>query len=99
MKLTDHTVPLTIWQVLIRKRKLFENAETCLEKLVKSLWVNLFLAVFSHLKPLCGSRQGVKEDSEKPGKYVEIPYHESLLAELALSHAVHDFCIIGNYNT
>merc|ERR1711963_869715 len=27
--------------------------------------------------------------------YVEIPYHESFLAELALSHSVHDFCIIG----
>ena len=72
--------------------------KSILEKLVKVHQVNLFLAVFSHLKPLCGSRQGVKEDSEKPGKYVEIAYHESLLAELALSHAVHDFCIIGNYN-
>jgi hypothetical protein len=44
----SYFVPLTIWHVLIRKRKQFENAETCLEKLVKSLLVNLFLAVFSH---------------------------------------------------
>lgn len=27
--------------------------------------------------------------------YVETTYHESLLAELLLSHAVHDFCVIG----
>ena len=66
---------------------------------MKARQVYLILAGFSHLKPLCDSRQDVKEASEKQGKYVEIAYHESLLAELALSHAVHDFCIIGNYNT
>jgi hypothetical protein len=73
--------------------------KSILEKFVKAHQVNLILAGFSHLKPLCGSRHDVKEASEKQGKYVEIAYHESLLAELALSHAVHDFCIIGNYNT
>ena len=31
---------------------LCEYAETCLEKVVKPLQVNLFLAVFSHLEPL-----------------------------------------------
>ena len=36
-----------------RKRKLCEFAETCLEKLVKSRWANLFPASFSQLEPLC----------------------------------------------
>ena len=36
-----------------RKRKLCESAETSLEKFVKSLQENLFLAGFSHMKPLC----------------------------------------------
>ena len=31
----------------------------------------------------------------RDGKYVETGYHESFLAELLLSHAVHDFCVIG----
>ena len=35
-----------------QKRKLFESAETCLEKLVKSLWVYFFSAGFSLLEPL-----------------------------------------------
>ena len=62
--------------------------------------VDVLVGNQSHRLPVpVGTRQDVKEASEKRGKYVEIPYHESLLAELALSHAVHDFCIIGNYNT
>jgi hypothetical protein len=28
-------------------------AETCMEKLVKSLWMNFFSAVFRHSEPLC----------------------------------------------
>ena len=36
-----------------RKRKLCKFAETWTEKLVKSHWVNLFSAGFSHLEPLC----------------------------------------------
>ena len=40
---------------------------------------------------------GNRFESPKSEKYVKIAYHESLLAELALSHAVHDFCIIGMY--
>ena len=35
-----------------RKWKLFEDAETCMKKTVKSHQVNLFLACFSHLKPM-----------------------------------------------
>ena len=35
------------------KRKQFEYAGICMEKIVKSLWVNLFLAGLSHLEPLC----------------------------------------------
>ena len=38
-----------------RKWKLCESAESFFEKLVKSLWVNLFLASFSVLEPLWGS--------------------------------------------
>ena len=34
-------------------RKLFENAETCMNKFVKSLQFNIFLAGFSHLKLMC----------------------------------------------
>ena len=34
-------------------------AETCKEKLVKSLWMNLFWAGFSYLKPLCEARAWV----------------------------------------
>jgi len=33
------------------KRKLCELAKTCLEKLVKSLWLNLFLVSSSQLEP------------------------------------------------
>ena len=47
-----------------RKRKLFEYAGICMEKLVKSLWMNLFLAGFSHLEPLCG---GGREDAKRTG--------------------------------
>ena len=36
-----------------RKRKLYESAETCKEKFVKSHQGNLFLVGFSHLEPLC----------------------------------------------
>ena len=69
MKLTQIIlVPLTIWQVLIRKRKLFENAETCLEKLVKSLWVNLFLAVLSHLE---SSVRGCAKGEHEVNKLLE----------------------------
>jgi DNA-binding ferritin-like protein (Dps family) len=38
-----------------RKRKLFENAEILMKKLVKSLWVNLFSAGFSDLETLCSA--------------------------------------------
>ena len=38
-----------------RKRKLCEFAETWMEKLVKSLWVNLFSAGFSLLGLLCAA--------------------------------------------
>ena len=31
----------------------FEYAETCMKKFMKSHQVNLFLAAFSHLKPMC----------------------------------------------
>ena len=33
-----------------QKRKLWESAETCLKKIVKSLQVNLFLADLSHVE-------------------------------------------------
>lgn len=33
--------------------------------------------------------------SNSTTKYVPTAYHDSLLAELLLSHSVHDFCIIG----
>ena len=51
-------MPATVWQVTKwsawndQKWKSRESAETCLEKFVKSLQVNLFLADFSNLKPL-----------------------------------------------
>ena len=38
-----------------RKQKLWESAETCLEKFVKSHQVNLFLVGFSDLEPLCAA--------------------------------------------
>ena len=41
-----------------RKRKLCQSAETCLEKFMKSLQVNLFLADFIHLGPLCRKGRG-----------------------------------------
>ena len=37
-----------------QKRNPFEFEETCMEKLVKSLRANLFLASFNHCWPLCG---------------------------------------------
>jgi hypothetical protein len=37
------------------KRKLWESAETCLEKFVKSHQMNLFLVDFSNLEPLCAA--------------------------------------------
>ena len=40
---------------------------------------------------------GNNAKSSSDGKYVEIAFHESLMAELLLSHAVHDFCIIGKF--
>ena len=42
-----------------RKWKLCKFAETCMEKLVKALWVNLFPAGFSHLEPLCNEGRGL----------------------------------------
>ena len=59
VKMTDHTCSCNdltnFWYETRndRKRKLFEYAGIWMEKLVKSLWVNLFLAGFSHLEPLC----------------------------------------------
>ena len=38
---------------------LCEYAETCLEKVIKPLQVNLFLAVFSHLEPLWSSLSSI----------------------------------------
>ena len=38
-----------------RERKLFEYLGSCIEKLVKSLWVNLFLADFNNLALLCAA--------------------------------------------
>ena len=36
-----------------------------------------------------------KSHLNNSSSYVETTYHESLLGELLLSHAVHDFCLIG----
>ena len=67
-KLTEHTcvVPLTIWQVLIRKRKLFENSEMLLGKACEITLVNLFLVVFSHLESYvqgCAKRRAWSEQT------------------------------------
>ena len=56
----DHAnMPVMIWESEVhiknRKRKLFENAEILMKKLVKSLWVNLFSAGFSDLETLCSA--------------------------------------------
>ena len=59
VKMTDHTCSCNdltnFWYETRneRKWKLFEYAGLWFEKLMKSLWVNLFLAGFSHLEPLC----------------------------------------------
>ena len=37
------------------KGKMCKFADICMEKLVKSHQVNLFLAYFTYLKPQCGS--------------------------------------------
>ena len=52
------------------KRKLFEYAETCMKKFVKSHQVRIFLAGFSHLKPLCDdeTKHNKKQKGEKPKK-------------------------------
>ena len=42
-----------------------------------------------------GNHYKSKDEALPQSSYVETSYHESLLAELLLSHAVHDFCIIG----
>ena len=39
-------VPATVWQILNRKRKLCEFAETSIEKLVESPWTNLYFGGF-----------------------------------------------------
>ena len=47
----------TVWQIANdRKRKSCESAEFYLEKFMKSLYVKLFSADFSHLEPLCSGR-------------------------------------------
>ena len=48
-----------MWSSSTRKWKLCKFAETCMEKLVKALWVNLFPAGFSHLEPLCNEGRGL----------------------------------------
>ena len=60
VKKTDHTCArngLTNFECRAqtgnRKRKLYKFSETCMEKFVKSLWVNLFWADFSFLEPPC----------------------------------------------
>ena len=58
VKLTGYTnMPATVWEIWIvfsdRKRWLSEFDGTCLKNLVKSHQVNLFLAGFRRLKPLC----------------------------------------------
>ena len=59
VKLTDHTCAcndLTNFECgaqVTRNGSLCQFAATCMEKLVKSLVVNLFLAGFSLLEPLC----------------------------------------------
>ena len=48
-----------------RKRKLRKSVEIDLQKFVKSHQVNLFLAVFGHLKPLCsGGLEGESPSSD-----------------------------------
>ena len=54
VKLLDHTCDW-IWRAGNRKRKSCKFAETCMEILVKSPWVNLFSVGFSHLEPLCSA--------------------------------------------
>ena len=59
MKLTDHACAynyLTNFEyeghAMTENRKLRKSAETCIEKLMKSHQVDLFLAGFSHLESL-----------------------------------------------
>ena len=49
-----------MWSVGNQKRKLCQFAATCMEKLVKSLVLNLFLVSFNQLKPLCAIGWSVK---------------------------------------
>ena len=42
-----------------------------------------------------GTNYRKEQAPTQEGKYVETGYHESFLAELLISHAVHDFCVIG----
>ena len=65
VKLTDHTCAcndLTSFEYEVHgmtgNRKSFEYAETCMKKFVKSLQVNLFLAGFSRVKPMCSTAVG-----------------------------------------
>ena len=47
------------------KRKLSYYSETCMKKFVKSLQVNLFLAGFSRLKPLCAAARAAPPFHDK----------------------------------
>ena len=54
-----------MWKAGTRKRKLCKFAENRMEKLVKALWVNLFSAGFSYLKPLCCTAWNACRSAEK----------------------------------
>ena len=46
-----------MWRAGIRKRKLCKFTQTCaMENSWKSLWLNLFWAIFCHLEPLCATK-------------------------------------------
>ena len=76
MKLTNHTYANNSWthfkyevDIMTGNKMIF--AETCSEKFVKTHQVNLFLAGFSHLVPLCCIGQPIKITNQ--------PDHDSVI--------------------
>ena len=73
-----------------------EHRGSVLSKILKPYndqgFVQIQIGKQKHQVPVPMGHQNLQTAAKN---YVEIPYHESFLAELALSHSVHDFCIIG----
>lgn len=57
------------------------------------IWKNFHLFKFNHyvFKVKCGTNIDPKMASE----FVNTGYHDNMLAEMMLSHKVHDLCIVG----